>query len=169
MKLKFKKILLPFLMLPMLSGCSNDNQVISGDFTVGEAKKYANDYLKLVFNKDTLEGHEINIYLNLGRFNDNKGIILLMDYRPIDMSEGMECDYFREQIGSYLFNWDKSLLDYSCQVGRYYEDDKVYTLTEAYEKSLLSIDDIKTAHHNLEMYNSIDGVRVDYKFTNKIA
>lgn len=168
MKFNLKKVLLPFLMLPLLASCSNDDQIISGDFTVKEAKKYANDYLKLVFNKDTLEGHEINIYLNLGRYNDNKGIILLMDYHPTNMSEGKECDYFEEKIGDYRFNWDRELLNYSCQAGRYYENDKVYTLTEAYEKSLLNIDDIKTAYDKLGKYNSIEGVRVDYKFTNKI-
>ncbi len=168
MRLNIKKVLVSLLILPLLSGCSNDNQIISGDFTVKEAKKYAKDYLKLVFNEDTLEGHEINIYLNLGRYNDNKGIILLMDYHPIDKKEGIECDYFKEQIGSYIFSWDRGLLNYSCQAGRYYEDDKVYTLTEAYKQKLLSINDIKTAHDNLTNYNSIDGIRIDYKFTNKI-
>ena len=169
MKLNFKKILLPFLMLPLLTGCNNDNQVISGDFTVGEAKKYANQYLKQVFNKDTLEGHEIDIYLNLGRYNDNKGIILLMDYHPTNMSERKECDYLKEEIGDYTFNWDIWLLNYSCQAARYYENDKVYTLTEAYKNSLLNSLDIKKAYDNLQGFNSKEGVKINYKFTNKIA
>lgn len=169
MKLNFKKILLPFLMLPLLTACNNDNQIISGDFTVGEAKKYANQYLKQVFNEDTLKGHEIDIYLNLGRYNNNKGIILLMDYHPIDMSEGKECDYIKEEIGDYTFNWDIWLLNYSCQAARYYEDNKVYTLTEAYQKSLLNSNDIKKARDNLQGFNSKEGVRIDYKFTNKIS
>ncbi len=168
MRFNFKKSIIALLILPMLSGCSNDNQIISGDFTLREAKKYANDYLRVVFNQSTLKGHEINIYLNLGRYNNNKGIILLMEYRPIDMSEGMECDYFIEQIEKFRFDWDRELLNCSCQAGRYYENNNVYTLTEAYEKSLLNINDIKTAYHNLEMYNSIDGVRVDYTFKDKI-
>lgn len=169
MKNKFRKILILLFSLPILGSCSNDNQIISGDFTIGEAKKYANDYLKLVKNKDSLAGHEINVFLNLGRYNDNKGIILLIDYRPIDMREGMECDYFEEKIGDYVFDWDlQHLLEFSCEAARLYQNDKVYTLTEAYQEKILNINDIKKAKEKLSRFNSVDGVLVNYKFTNKI-
>ena len=166
MKNKLKFLILSLFLLPTLTGCNNnDNKEIVTGFTVSDAKKYAKIYLKEVKNKDSLKGYELTISRYYGRYNNNKGIALLMDYRPLDLNEPLECDFFKETIGDFTFDYEHST-GYGCDRIRYYEDDKVFTLTEAYNLKLLNLDNIKSIR-NFQITNK-DQYRVGYKFSNKI-
>lgn len=166
MKNKLKLLILPLFIFTTLTSCnSSDNKEIVKGFRISDAKKYAKIYLKEVKNKDSLKGYELTISKFYGKYNDNKGIALLMDYRPLDLNEPLECDFFKETIGDFTFDYELSP-GYGCDRIRYYEDDKVFTLTEAYNLKLLNLDNIKSIR-NFQI-NNIDQYRIGYKFTNKI-
>lgn len=164
MKNKLKIFILPLLILPTLFSCNEDNKEIIEGFSIKDAKKYAKIYLKEVKNKDSLKGYELTVSTFCGRYNDNKGIALLMDYRPLDLNEPLECDFFDESIENFNFHYEYSTW-FGCDRIRYYENDKCYTLTDAYKTKLFNLDDVKSVY---DYYQLRSQYKINYKFSNKI-
>ncbi len=168
MKKKISKGISCLLSIFSLVSCnSTDNEILVQDLTLSTARKYAKLYLNHVCKTDDMYGKYLSILTYFEKFN-NKYYVLTFEYGSINPVNGTIFeDSCIEKIEDLEFRWFHY---YDFAIGRIFINDNIYTLTEAYQKELISYDDLKeySTYYNDKNYYTDSYLPFIYKFINSL-
>lgn len=161
---RIRRIIISFIPILLLTSCNDiNNKIIIDDLTVSKLKEYSKIYLKDEFNVTDLNNHYISL---TGYFNKINGIypVLTFEYGTKDKKEIFLDNKYEEQIEEYNFNYK---VRRSLALGRVFINNHSYTLKEAYENKLLTLNEVKSYHEIYRDFMNNYNFKTDYYYIYK--
>lgn len=166
MKSFLNKPIIILLSIFSLTSCNLNNKILIDDLTLSDAKNYARLYLNNVVKTNDMNGKYISLLAYYGKIA-NKYHVLTFEYGSINPVNGTYIEEtYSETINNIEFSWYHH---FDQARGRVFIKNNIYTLTEAYENNLISLNDLKDYHEFYRDYLTLDvNPSYLYRFNNSI-